>query len=163
MKVQSRIIDSSLVVWEAVWRESNMSKPSDKLPISGRDKVLGCNGNVNVEVASLHATPVAETVDNARRQQEPNERSLTHWFSPAGYQRRHDTKVNISTGEALDLRGRNLLEEAVPITSNGKWDGRDQGGGSGRSTEDRRAAKRVGREGPGPESNANVNSEARVR
>ena len=110
-----------------------MSKPSDKLPISGRGKVSGCNGNVNVDVASLHATPVAETVDNARRQQEPNERSLIHWFSPAGYQRRHDTKVNISTGEALDLRGRNLLEEVVPITSNGKWDGRDQGGGSGRS------------------------------
>ena len=163
MKVQSRIIDSGLVVWEAVWSESNMPKPSDKLPISGRDKVSGCNGNVNVDVASIHVIPVAETVDDVRRQQEPNERSLIHWFSPAGYQRRHDTKVNISTGEALDLRGRKLLEEVVPITSNGKWNERDQGGGSGCSTKDRRAAKRVGREGPGPESNAKVNSEAGVR
>ena len=163
MKVQSRIIDSSLVVREAAWSESNMSKPSDKLPISGRDKVSGCNGNVNVDVASSHAIPVAETVDNVRRQQEPNEKSLIHWFSPAGYQRRHDTKVNISTGEALDLRGRKLLEEVDPITSNGKWNERDQGGGSGCSTEDRRAAKRVGREGPGPESNTNANSEVGVR
>ena len=118
---------------------------------------------MNVDVASSHANPVAETVYNARRQQELAEKSLKQQFSPAGYQRRHDAKVNILTGEALDLRGRKLLEEVVPITLNGKWNERDQGGGSGRSTEDRRAAKRVGREGPGPESNANVNSEAGVR
>jgi len=143
--------------------ESDLSKPSDKLSCWGSGKVSGCNGNVNVDVASSHANPVAETVDNARRQQEPNEMSPIHWFSPAGYQRRHDTKVNISTGEALELRRRNLVEEVVPITLNGKWNERDQGGGSGRSTEDRRAAKRVGREGPGLESSANVNSEAGVR
>jgi hypothetical protein len=105
---------------------------------------------VNVEVASSHANPVAETVDNARRQQGPTERSPVRWSSPAGYQRRHGTKDDVSTGEALGARRRNLAEEADPITVSGKWVGRRQGGGSGRTTDDRRAAKRAGREGPGP-------------
>jgi hypothetical protein len=105
---------------------------------------------VNVEVASLHASPVAETVDNARRQQGPIEMSPIRRPSPAGYQRRHGTKDCVSTGEALGARRRNLAEEACPITVSGKWAGRHQGGGSGRTTDERRAAKRAGREGPGP-------------
>ena len=105
---------------------------------------------MNVEVASLHAGPVAETVDNARRQQGPIEMSPIRRPSPAGYQRRHGTKDYVSTGEALGARRRNLAEEACPITVSGKWAGRHQGGGSGRTTDERRAAKRAGREGPGP-------------
>ncbi|ALL11829.1 hypothetical protein COJ94_19845 [Bacillus cereus] len=59
---------------------------------------------MNVDVASLHAIPVAETVDNVRKQQELIEMSLERQFSPAGYQRRHGEKDNVETGEALDTR-----------------------------------------------------------
>jgi len=69
-------------------------------------------------------------------------------FSPAGYQRWHGVKGYVETGEALDTRQRKLAEEANPITLNGKWVSRYQGGGLGCSTVDRRAAKRAGREGP---------------
>jgi hypothetical protein len=72
--------------------------------------------------------------------------------SPAGYQRRHGVKEHVSTGEALGARRRNPVEEVSPITVSGKWGRRHQGGGSGCSTLDRRAAKRAGREGPGPMS-----------
>jgi hypothetical protein len=105
---------------------------------------------VNADVASLHAIPVAETVDNARRQQEPFETSLMRRLSPAGYQRWHGAKDYVSTGEALGVRRRNLAEEALPITLNGKWECRHQGGGLGCSTVDRCAAKRTRRKGPRP-------------
>ena len=105
---------------------------------------------MNVEVASSHSNPVAETVDNVRRQQGPIEMSPIRRSSPAGYQRRHGTKDEVSTGETLGARRRNLAEEAGPITLRGKWTGRHQGVGSGRTTDDRRAAKRAGRGGPGP-------------
>ena len=118
---------------------------------------------MNVEVASLHASPVAETVDNVRRQQEPTEMSPTRRLSPAGYQRRHDAKGYESTGEALGARRRKLVEEAPPITVSGKGRGRHQGGGSGRSTGDGRAAKRARREGPGPVDKSHVQSEVGVR
>ncbi|PEY57467.1 hypothetical protein CN356_30095 [Bacillus cereus] len=59
---------------------------------------------MNVDVASLHAIPVAETVDNVRKQQELTEMSLERQFSPTGYQRRHGEKDNVETGEALDTR-----------------------------------------------------------
>ncbi|OUB93775.1 hypothetical protein BK784_21930 [Bacillus thuringiensis serovar medellin] len=59
---------------------------------------------MNVDVASLHAIPVAEMVDNVRKQQELIEMSLERQFSPAGYQRRHGEKDNVETGEALDTR-----------------------------------------------------------
>jgi len=75
---------------------------------------------VNAEVASLHANPVAETVYNVRRQQEPLERSLKRRFSPAGYQRRHDGKDDVASGEALAARRRKLVEEILPITVSGK-------------------------------------------
>ena len=83
--------------------------------------------------------------------------------SPAGYQRRHDAKDYWSTGEALGTRRRKLVEEVNPITVSGKWVGRYQGGGSGCSTEDRRAAKRARREAPGPEGHAFVQGEVEVR
>ena len=107
---------------------------------------------VNADVASLHANPEAETVDNARKQQEPTETSPMRWLSPAGYQRRHGGKVNVSTGEALGIRRRNLAEEMTAITVSGKCRHRCQGGGSGRTTVDGRAAKRARREGPAPVS-----------
>lgn len=96
--------------------------------------------------------PVAETVDNARKQKELAETSPMRQPSPAGYQRRHGVKDDVETGEALGARRRNLAEEMPAITSNGKCWHRHQGGGSGRSTVDGRAAKRARREGPGPVS-----------
>jgi hypothetical protein len=83
--------------------------------------------------------------------------------SPAGYQRRHGAKDSVSTGEALGARRRNPAEEAHPIAVSGKWMGRHQGGGSGRTTADRRAAKRARREGLGPVGNPAVQGEAGVR
>jgi hypothetical protein len=56
----------------------------------------------------------------------------------------------VETGEALGARRRNLDEGFRPITLTGKWLERRQGGGSGRTTVDPCAAKRTGREGPGP-------------
>ena len=73
-------------------------------------------------------------------------------FSPAGYQRRQGANEDVETGEALDVRRGNPVEETSVITLNGKDWGRHQGGGSGRSTCDGRAAKRARREGPGPVS-----------
>ena len=106
---------------------------------------------VNADVASLHAIPVAETVDNARKQQGLAETSPIRQLSPAGYQRRHGVKDGVETGEALGAR-RNLVEEMPAITVSGKCRHRRQGDGSGRSTVDGRAAKRARREGPGPVS-----------
>ena len=95
---------------------------------------------------------MAETVDNARKQQELTETSPTRQFSPAGYQRRHDGKDDVETGEALDARRRKIAEERSTITVSGKCGLRHQGGGSGCSTVEGRAAKRARREGPGPVS-----------
>jgi len=64
---------------------------------------------------------VAETVDNARRQQGPCETSLARRSSPAGYQRWHGAKEYVSAGEALGTRRRKPVEEAHPITVSGKW------------------------------------------
>ena len=67
---------------------------------------------VNADVASLHAIPVAETVDNVRKQQGLTETSPKRQLSPAGYQRRHGVKEDVATGEALGARRRNLAEES---------------------------------------------------
>ncbi|KAE8753363.1 hypothetical protein FSO04_45615 [Paraburkholderia madseniana] len=107
---------------------------------------------VNADVASSHVTPVAETVDNARKQQELSETGPMRQLSPAGYQRRHGVKDNVETGEALGTRRRNPVEEMHAITASGKCAHRCQGDGSGRSTDDGRAPKRARREGPGPVS-----------
>ena len=84
-------------------------------------------------------------------------------LSPAGYQRRHGVKDHVETGEALDARRRNLVEEMPAITLSGKCGRRHQGDGSGRTTVDGRAAKRARREGPGPVSTPSRQSEAGVR
>jgi hypothetical protein len=111
---------------------------------------------VNADVASLHESPVAETVYNVRKQQGLAETSPKRQLSPAGYQRRHGVKDDVETGEALGARRRNLAEEMSAITVSGKRRHRHQGGGSGRSTDDGRAAKRARREGPGPVSTPSV-------
>jgi hypothetical protein len=138
------------VAWEAPRRESKMVKPFDRLFRKEMVQGFRPQREVNADVASLHANPVAETVDNARRQQESAETSPIRRFSPAGYQRWHEAKDYVSTGEALGVRRRNLVEEATPITLSGKWGRRRQGSGVGRSTVDRCAAKRTRRKGPRP-------------
>lgn len=163
VKVRPGTKDSNPVAGEAPWRESKMVKPSDKLFLREMMQGFRPQRAVNADVASLHATPVAETVYNARRQQESFETSPIRRLSPAGYQRWHGVKGYMETGEALDTRRRNIAEVANPITVSGKWMGRYQGDGLGCSTVDRRAAKRVGREGPRLMSIPLVQSEAGVR
>ena len=131
-------------------------KPSDSMLGKEYMRYTRLQRTVNADVASLNGTPVAETVDYARRQQESLETSLTRRLSPAGYQRRHGVKDDVDTGEALDTRRRNLAEEASAITASGKCERRCQGDGSGCSTADGCAAKRTRREGPGPASDSFV-------
>jgi hypothetical protein len=150
VKVRPRPKGSGLVAWEAPWRENKTVKPSDNTFRKGGKQRTRLQRAVNVDVASSHGNPVAETVDNVRKQQGFAEKSPMRRSSPAGYQRRHGVKDFVATGEALGTRRRNLVEEVDPITLSGKWIGRYQGGGSGRTTVDRRAAKRARREGPGP-------------
>jgi hypothetical protein len=92
-------------------------KPSDSMLGKEYMRHTRLQRTVNADVASLNVTPVAETVDCARRQQESFETSLTRRLSPAGYQRRHGVKDDVDTGEALDTRRRNLAEEASAITA----------------------------------------------
>jgi hypothetical protein len=152
VKVRPRRTDSSLVAWEASWSESETMRPSDNMLGKEYAQLTRLQRAVNVDVASLHENPEAETVYNVRKQQEPIETSPMRRLSPAGYQRRHGEKENVATGEALGVRRRNLVEEATAITASGKCRRRRQGGGSGRTTVDGRVAKRVRREGPGPVS-----------
>jgi hypothetical protein len=147
-----RLKDSGLVAGEAPWRESKTAEPSDNILGKECAQRTRLQRAVNADVASLHESPVAETVDNARKQQGLTETSPTRQLSPAGYQRRHGVKEDVETGEALGARRRNLVEEMPAITASGKCWHRHQGGGSGRSTVDGRATKRARREGPGPVS-----------
>src|SRR3954447_16545066 len=62
--------DSGLVAGEAPWRESKTAEPSDNMLGKEYAQPTRWQRAVNVEVASLHDCPVAETVDNARKQQE---------------------------------------------------------------------------------------------
>ena len=156
VEVRPRLKDSGLVAWEAPWRESKTAEPSDNILEIEYWQSTRLQRAVNAGVASLHAIPVAETVHNERRQQGLFERSPIRRSSPAGYQRRHGMKEDVSTGEARGARRGKLVEEASPITVSGKWRRRRPGGGSGRSTVDRRAAKRARREGPGPVSTPRV-------
>ena len=148
VKVRPRIKDPVLVAWEAPWRETKTVKPSDNVFIMENMQHYRPQRTVNVEVASKQVNTVAETVVNVRRQQGLTEKGLIRQFSPAGYQRWHVVKDYVETGEALDTRRRNIVEEANPITLNGKWMSRYQGGGLGCSTDDRRAAERARRKGP---------------
>jgi hypothetical protein len=152
VRVRPRLKDSGLVAGEAPWSKSKTVKPSDNMLRKGHAQHTRLQRTVNVEVASLHANPVAETVYNVRKQQELTETSPMRRLSPAGYQRRHGVKADVSTGEALGARRRNLAEEVSAITVSGKCRHRHQGDGSGRSTVDGRAAKHARREGPGPVS-----------
>lgn len=147
-----RLKDSGLVAGEASWRESKTTEPSDNILRKECAQRTRLQRAVNADVASLHESPVAETVDNARKQQGLAETSPMRQLSPAGYQRRHGVKEDVETGEALGARRRNLVEEMPAITVSGKCRHRRQGDGSGRSTADGRAAKRARREGPGPVS-----------
>ena len=86
---------------------------------------------VNADVASLHDEPVAETVDNARRQQGP-----TKGVRNGGPHRRGISGDMMRTTACQLERpstpgGRNPAEETLPITVSGKWKGRRQGVGSG--------------------------------
>jgi hypothetical protein len=147
-----RLKDSGLVAGEAPWRESKTAEPSDNMLRKECAQRTRLQRAVNADVASLHELPVAETVDNARKQQGLAETRPIRQLSPAGYQRRHGVKDGVETGETLGARRRNLVEEMAAITVSGKCGHRRQGGGSGRSTVDGRAAKRARREGPGPVS-----------
>jgi len=152
VRVRPRLEDSSLVAWEAPWRESKTAKPSDNILGKEYAQRTRLQRTVNADVASLHENPVAETIDNARKQQELTETSPMRQLSPAGYQRRHGVKADVPTGEARGARRRNLAEEALAITVSGKCRRRHPGDGSGRTTVDRRAVKHVWRKGPGPVS-----------
>jgi hypothetical protein len=144
--------DSGLVAGEAPWRESKTAEPSDNILRKECAQRTRLQRAVNADVASLHETPVAETVDNARKQQELAETSPMRRLSPAGYQRRHGVKDDVETGEALGARRRKLVEEMTAITVSGKCGHRHQGDGSGCSTVEGRAAKHARREGPEPVS-----------
>jgi Insertion element 4 transposase N-terminal/Transposase DDE domain len=144
--------DSGLVAGEASWRASKTTEPSDNILGKECAQRTRLQRTVNADVASLHESPVAETVYNVRKQQGLAETSPTRRLSPAGYQRRHGVKEDVETGETLGAWRRKLVEEMTAITVSGKCSHRHQGGGSGRSTVDGRAAKRARREGPGPVS-----------
>ena len=150
VKDRPRSKDSDLVAGEASWRESKTTEPSDNMLGKECEQRTRLQRTVNADVASLHESPVAETVDNARKQQGLAGTSPKRQLSPAGYQRRHGVKDDVETGEALGARRGNLVEEMPAITVSGKCGHRRQGDGSGRSTGDGRAAKRARREGPGP-------------
>src|SRR5216684_2859201 len=147
-----RLTDSGLVAGEVPWRESKTAEPFDNILGKECAQHTRLQRAVNADVASLHESPVAETVYNVRKQQELAETSPMRQLSPAGYQRRHGVKDDVETGEALGARRRNLVEEMPAITVSGKRRHRHQGDGSGRSTVDGRAAKRARREGPEPVS-----------
>ena len=117
---------------------------------------------VNAEVASSHANPVVETVYNERRQQVLNEKSPMRKCSPAGYQRRHEKKDYVSTGEVLDAWRRKIVEEIRPITLMGKWMNRHQDGGLDCSTDDRYAAKHIRRKESRPIDISFIQGEVKV-
>ena len=133
VKDRPRPKDSGLVAGEAPWRESKTAEPSDNMLRKEYAQRTRSQRAVNADVASLHESPVAETVDNARKQQGLAETSPMRQLSPAGYQRRHDVKEDVETGETLGARRRKLVEEMTAITVSGKCSHRHHGGGSGRS------------------------------
>ena len=71
VKVRPRPRDSGLVAWEAPLRESKTVEPSDNMLSKGVCAKHPVVSRMNAEVASLHAFPVAEMVDNKRKQQVP--------------------------------------------------------------------------------------------
>ena len=87
VEVRPRRKDSGLVAWEAPWRANKTVEPSDNMRRQAHAQHTRLQRAVNADVASFHATPVAETVDNVRRQQGLAERSPRRQPSPAGSQR----------------------------------------------------------------------------
>ena len=75
VEVRPGLRDSGPVAWEAPWRESKAVEPSDNILTKEDAQHTRPQRTVNVEVASSHANPVAETVDNVRRQQGRTETS----------------------------------------------------------------------------------------
>ena len=116
MRDRPRPKDSGLVAWEAPWSESETAEPSDNILRKECAQRTRLQRAVNVDVASLHEIPVAETVYHARKQQELAETSPIRQLSPAGYRRRHGVKEDVETGETLGARRRKLVEEMPAIT-----------------------------------------------
>src|ERR1019366_3019042 len=83
VRVRPRPKDSSLVAGEASRSESETMKPSDNILRREYAQLTRLQRAVNADVASLHANPVAETVDNVRKQQELTETSPMRRLSPA--------------------------------------------------------------------------------
>src|SRR5450755_595817 len=69
VKDRPRPKDSGLVSGEAPWRESKTAEPSDNILGKECAQRTRLQRTVNADVASLHESPVAETVYNARKQQ----------------------------------------------------------------------------------------------
>ncbi len=68
VKDRPRPTDSGLVAWEAPWRENKTVEPSDNMLRKEYARRTRLQCKVNADVASLHEIPVAQTVDNARKQ-----------------------------------------------------------------------------------------------
>ena len=71
VKVRPRPRDSGLVAWEAPLRESKTVEPSDNMLSKGVCAKHPVVSRMNADVASSHVFPVAEMVDNKRKQQVP--------------------------------------------------------------------------------------------
>ena len=69
VKDRPRPTDSGLVAWEAPWRENKTVEPSGNMVGKEYAQRTRLQCKVNADVASLHEIPVAETVDNVRKQQ----------------------------------------------------------------------------------------------
>jgi len=68
VRVRPRPEDSGLVAWEAPRQETKTVEPSDNILRKECVQLTRLQRTVNVDVASLHENPVAETVDNVRKQ-----------------------------------------------------------------------------------------------
>jgi hypothetical protein len=143
--------DSGSVAWEAPWRESQAVEPSDTM-LSKRSvrEAPGCKLNERRSslVTRFFRWPRRSITSEGSKNRVA--KSRVRRFSPAGYQRRQGANEDVETGEALEVRRRNPVEEIYTITVSGKGVGRHQGGGSDRGTDDGRAAKRARRDGSGP-------------
>src|SRR5437773_2667578 len=76
-----RLTDSGLVAGEVPWRESKTAEPSDNILRKECAQRTRLQRAVKAEVASLHESPVAETVYNVRKQQELAEVHVSHGSS----------------------------------------------------------------------------------
>jgi hypothetical protein len=98
VQVRPKPRDSGFVAREAPGRESKPVKPSDNTLCKERAQRSSLQRTVNADVASLHATPVAEPVDNVRRQQGPSKRSLLRRGISGDMERRGREQLEKSVG-----------------------------------------------------------------